>query len=99
MMVFNHKYAGIGRSFKMLVAYLQGIFYPCFRVTLKIFRKCSASVCFDFASCHLLRKKVRIHSWNVNDKYFIAITTVEQSLHPVDYAWWRKQQTCIFTLC
>jgi len=25
-----------------------------------------------------------IHSWNVNDKYCIAITPVEQSLHPVD---------------
>jgi len=27
------------------------------------------------------------HSGNVNDKHCIAITPVEQSLHPVDYAW------------
>ena len=33
-LLFNHKYAGIGKSFKMLVTYLSGIFYPFFRVPL-----------------------------------------------------------------
>ena len=35
--------------------------------------------------------RVCIHSWNVNDIYYIVITPVEQSFHPVDYAWWQKQ--------
>jgi len=42
---------------------------------------------FDFVSCYLLRKRVCIHSWNVNNKYCIAITPVEQRFHPVDSAW------------
>ena len=65
----------------------------------EIFERCSACVRFDFASCHLLMKKVCIHSWNVNDKYCIAIATVEQRSHPADYAWWQKQHTRMFTLC
>jgi len=40
-----------------------------------------------------------IHSWNVNDKYCIAIAPVEQSLNPVDYAWRQKQHTHMFMLC
>jgi len=39
--------------------------------------------------------RVCIHSWNVNDKYCIAITPVEQSFHPVDYAWWQKQHSVL----
>jgi len=43
-----------------------------------------------------------MHSWNVNDKYCIAITPVEQSLHAVDYAWWQKQYSlliCSYCVC
>jgi len=57
----------------------------CSCTTLNIFRN---AVClrFGFVSCHLLRKRVCIDSWNVNNKYCIAITPVEPNLHPVDYA-------------
>jgi len=34
-----------------------------------------------------------IHCWNVNDKYCVAITPVEQSLQPLDYAWWVVAET------
>jgi len=30
-----------------------------------------------------------------NDKYCIANTPVEQSLHPVDYPWWQKQHSLL----
>jgi len=36
---------------------------------------------------YLLRKRVCIHSRNVIDKCCIVITSVEQSLQLVDYAW------------
>jgi len=39
--------------------------------------------------------RVCMHSWNVNDKYCIAITPVEQSLHPVYYAWWQEQHSLL----
>jgi len=47
---------------------------------------------------YLLRKRVCIHSRNVNTKYCIVITPVEQNLQPVGYAWLLKQHT-MFTLC
>jgi len=51
----------LGDRFKMLVAYFLGIFYPVVRVTLKIFRN-AVCVRFNFVFCHLLRKRVCIHS-------------------------------------
>jgi len=53
---------------------------------------------FDFVFTYLLRQRVCIDSWNVNNKYCIDITSVKQTLQPVDYAWWQKQHT-MFTLC
>jgi len=90
-LVFNHKYAGIGRSFKLLVAYF--MFILLFVYHSEKFQKCSVCLRFDFVSCHLLRKRVCIHSWNVNYKYWIAVTPVEQSLHPLEYAQWQKRHT------
>jgi len=42
---------------------------------------------------YLLRTRVCTDFRNVNNKYCIVITPVEQSLQPVDYAWWQKQHT------
>jgi len=39
--------------------------------------------------------RVCTHSWNVNDNHCIAITPVEQSVHPVDHAWWQKQHSLL----
>jgi len=36
---------------------------------------------------YLLRTRVCTDFRNVNNKYYIVITPVEQSLQPVDYAW------------
>ena len=35
----------------------------------------------------LLRNRICIHSRNVNNKFWIVITSVEQSLQPVDHVW------------
>jgi len=42
---------------------------------------------------YLLKTWVCTDFRNVSNKYCIAITPVEQSLQPVDYAWWQKQHT------
>ena len=82
-LLFNHKYVGIGRWFIMLVPISKAVSIFLFVYHSENFQKCSVCAGFDFVSCHLLRKRVCIHSWNVNNKYCIAITPVEQSLHPV----------------
>jgi len=47
-----------------------------------------------FISClYLLRTRICTDFRNVNNKNCIIITPVEQSLQPVDYAWWQKQHT------
>jgi len=44
---------------------------------------------------YLLRTRVCTDFRNVSNKYCIVITPVEQSLQPVDYAWWQKLHTMI----
>jgi len=42
-----------------------------------------------FLAC-LLRTRVYTDFRNVDSKYYIVITPVEQSLQTVNYAWWQK---------
>ena len=56
--------------------------------------ECSVCVCaLILFLAYLLRKRVCIHSRNVNNKYCIVIVPVEKHLQPVNYAWWQKQHT------
>jgi len=58
----------------------------CSCTTLKIFRNAVCVYTLILFLAYLLRVRVCIHSRNVNNKYCIVITPVEQSLQPVDYA-------------
>jgi len=76
-----------------MLVFLRYFLSFCSYTTLKVFRN---AVCVCVCVCvyalilflaYLLRKRICIHSRNVNDKYCIVITPVEQSFQPVDYAW------------
>jgi len=80
-LVFNHKYPGIvnlGRSFKMLV-FLRHFLSLCSCTTLKVFRNGVRVYAFISFLAYLLRNRVCMHSRNVNNKYCVVITPVEQS--------------------
>jgi len=69
-------------------------FYPFVHMPLWKFPEMQCVFTLAFVSClYLLRTRVCTDFRNVINKYCIVITPVEQSLQPVDYAWWQKQYT------
>jgi len=56
-------------------------------ITLKLFKHAVCMYALILLLTDLLRNRVCIHSRNVNNKFWIVITSVEQSLQPVDHVW------------
>jgi len=96
-LLFNHKYAEIVKTWGIIshVGISKAFFILLFVYHSENFQKCSVRLRLLLFLAYLLRTRVCTDFRNVNNKYFIVITSVEQSLQPVDYAWWQKQH--IFT--
>jgi len=94
-LVFNHKYAGIVKTWEIVehIGSSKAFFILLFVYHSDNFLKRSVRMhTLILFLAYLLRKRVCIRSRNVIYKYCI-ITPVEQSLQPVEYAWWQKQHT------
>jgi len=70
-----------------MLVFLMHFLSFCSCITLKIFRNAVRVYALILFLAYLVMKRVCIHSRNVNNKYCIVTTPVEQSLHPVHYAW------------